>query len=140
MTDTTCGVCIRLPEFETVPDRGREDTLIENLIFDNIIMDKIYDKPIMIYIGQTEETRCEAIRNIYFSRIIERGLEYPLLLGKKDKKISNVYFNDCKFECLSDEEKPNYKRHGAAAGGRRGDLPIFENVENIVLNNTVFTK
>ena len=87
MTDTVCGITITLPDFKPLPDRGREDTLIENLMFDNIVMDGIYGLPIKIYIGQTDDTRCEAIRNIYFSNIFSKGLESLYLCGRKDNKI-----------------------------------------------------
>lgn len=140
MTDTTIGISITLPDFQEFPDRGREDTLIENLLFDNIVMDRIYGRPIKIYIGQTDDTRCEAIRNIYFSRVVASGLEFPYLCGRKDNKIRNIYFNDCRFECLSDEELPNFRQHGAADWDRGHGAPMFENVENIVFNNTNFSK
>lgn len=140
MTDTVIGISIALPDFLDFPDRGREDTLIENLLFDNIVMDRIYGRPIKIYIGQTDDTRCEAIRNIYFSKIIASGLEFPYLCGKKDNKIRNIYFNDCRFQCLSDEELPNYRQHGAADWDRSHGVPIFDNIENIVFNHTNFSK
>lgn len=140
MTDTVIGISIVLPDFSKVPDRGREDTLIENLLFNNIVMDKIYGRPIKIYIGQTDGTRCEAIRNIYFSKVVASGLEFPYLCGRKDNKIRNIYFNDCRFECLSDEELPNFRQHGAADWDRSPGVPIFDNIENIVFNNTNFSK
>lgn len=140
MTDTVIGISIVLPDFSKVPDRGREDTLIENLLFNNIVMDKIYGRPIKIYIGQTYGTRCEAIRNIYFSKVVASGLEFPYLCGRKDNKIRNIYFNDCRFECLSDEELPNFRQHGAADWDRSHGVPIFDNIENIVFNNTNFSK
>lgn len=140
MTDTVIGISIALPDFLDFPDRGREDTLIENLLFDNIVMDRIYGRPIKIYIGQTDDTRCEAIRNIYFSKIIASGLEFPYLCGKKDNKIRNIYFNDCRFQCLSDEELPNFRQHGAADWDRSHGVPIFDNIENIVFNHTNFSK
>ena len=140
MTDTVIGISIVLPDFSKVPDRGREDTLIENLLFNNIVMDKIYGRPIKIYIGQTDGTRCEAIRNIYFSKVVASGLEFPYLCGRKDNKIRNIYFNDCRFECLSDEELPNFRQHGAADWDRSHGVPIFDNIENIVFNNTNFSK
>lgn len=140
MTDTVIGISIVLPDFSKVPDRGREDTLIENLLFNNIVMDKIYGRPIKIYIGQTDGTRCEAIRNIYFSKVVASGLEFPYLCGRKDNKIRNIYFNDCRFECLSDEELPNFRQHGAADWDRSHGVPIFDNIDNIVFNNTNFSK
>lgn len=140
MTDTDVGISILLPDYQPVPDRGREDTLIENLLFDNIVMDRIYGRPVKIYIGQNDETRCEAIRNLYFSKIVSRGLEFPYLCGRKDKKLKNLYFKDCRFECLPEEALPNSKQHGASAWSRKHGAPLFEHVENIVFDQTVFSK
>ena len=55
-------------------------------------------------------------------------------------KIKNIYFNNCRFECVSDQELPNFRQHGAADWDRKKETPIFKNVENIVLNNTVFSE
>lgn len=62
-----------------------------------------------------------------------------VLLGSPNK-IRNIYFNDCRFECLSDEELPNFKQHGAASWDRSHGVPMFENVDNISFNNTNFSK
>ena len=51
MTDTSVGIDITLPHFIFDPERlytadmGREETLIENLSFNNIIMDNVYAEP-----------------------------------------------------------------------------------------------
>ncbi len=139
MTDTTVGIHIFLPEAKwcTTGDYGRELTLIENLSFNNIIMDGIYARPVSVIILQSDE-RCKAIRNLYFSNIKSRGLEFPLLLGKKDCKLQNIYFTDCVFEKVSDSELPDYERHGAAESGRRKNDQMVKYAENVVFNNTSF--
>jgi polygalacturonase len=138
MTDTSVGISILLPNFDpSLPDHGRENTLIENLIFSNIIMDKIYARPIKIAIGQ-EDGRCEAIRNVYFNNIRSFGLEFPHLLGKKDCPLETIVFTDCSFEKVSDEMLPNYKQHGAADWDREKECPMITNAENVIFNNTTF--
>ncbi len=140
MTDTSVGIHILLPEVKWCPtgDYGREKTLIENLSFNNIIMDGIYARPIGITILQSDD-RCEAIRNLYFNGIKSRGLEFPLLLGKKDCPLQNIYFNDCSFEKISDDELPHkYEQHGPAVSGRRKDDQMIKYAQNVVFNNTVF--
>jgi polygalacturonase len=138
MTDTTVGIAIALPNFDPeLPDHGRENTLIENLIFNNIVMDKIYARPVKIVIGQ-QDGRCEAIRNIYFNGLKARGLEFPHLLGKKDCKLKNIMFTDCVFEKVSDEVLPNYQKHGASDWDREASCQMITNAENVVFNNTVF--
>ncbi len=137
MTDTNVGVAIVLPDFNpNLPDHGREDTLVENLIFSNIVMDGIYARPVKIAIGQ--KASCKAIRNIYFNSIKSRGLEFPHLLGKKDCKLKNIVFTDCSFEKVSDEELPNYEQHGPADWDRCIADQMITNTENVVFNNTTF--
>ncbi|MBE6780656.1 MAG: hypothetical protein E7545_06740 [Ruminococcaceae bacterium] len=153
MTDTNVGIAIKLPfagdiEYEPgncpedlplhLVDRGREDTLIENLSFDNIVMDDIYATPIAIDIADSRATRCKAIRNIHFSNIHSRGLEFPYFKGRKQNIIKNITLSNCTFEKVSDEELPNYKEHGAS-WGRPINNKIFTMVENVVLNGTSFT-
>jgi len=142
MTDTTIGISIFLPvqvDRSLHSDQGREDTLIENLLFSNIVMDGIYGRPIKVYIGQTPETRCHEIRNLYFQNIRARGLEFPYLKGRSDCKLRNIYFTDCTFQKVSDEELPNYQKHGAASWDRSPEQPMMTDVENIMFSNTTFS-
>ncbi len=67
ITDSTCGIDFRLPATPKAhrgSDEGDEATLIENLNFSNITIDRNYYEPIIIHIE--ERNLCEAIRNIYF--------------------------------------------------------------------------
>lgn len=139
MTDTSTGIHILLPDKKWCPtgDYGREKTLIENLSFDNIVMDGICGRPICVTIDQSNEF-CEAIKDIKFSNITSRGSDYPIFVGTKDCKIKNIYFNNCSFKKVDDEELPNYLQHGAATSSRKMGAELFLNVENIVMNNTVF--
>ncbi len=137
MTDTSTGIHILLPDKKWchTGDYGREKTLIENLSFDNIVMDGICGRPICVTIGNDF---CEAIRNLRFSNIISRGSDYPLFVGTKDCKIKNIYLNNCSFKKVDDDELPNYLQHGAATTSRELGAELFLNVENIVMNNTVY--
>lgn len=153
MTDTNVGVAIKLPfsgdkEYEPgncppelplhIVDRGREETLIESLSFNNIVMDEIYATPIAVEIADCKATKCNAIKNLYFSDIHARGLEFPYFKGRKQNVIKNITLSNCTFEKVSDEEFPNYKEHGAV-WGRPINNTIFTHIENIVLNSTTFT-
>lgn len=141
MTDTNVGIGIRLPgraPEEKWADEGREATLIENISFDNIVMDDIYCTPIKCSIADSSTVRCEAIRNIHFSSIYARGLEFPCFLGRKKNRIKNVTLADCRFEKVSEDTMKDYKEHGAY-WGRPVNNPIFSYVDNIILNSTTFT-
>ncbi len=93
MTDTSVGISILLPGRgeKRIPDEGREDTLIEQLLFQNIVMDGMYSAPIFIKVENNIHTRCEAIRNLRFSNVRARGLELPYITGRKDCLLKNIF-------------------------------------------------
>ncbi len=141
MTDTNVGIGIRLPGHTTDdkwPDEGREATLIENLSFDNIIMDEIYCTPINCIIDPSPVVMCDAIRRIHFNHIHARGLEFPRLYGREKTYISDVTFNNCSFTKVEESKLKDYKLHGAY-WGRPQNNKIFSYTQNIVLNGTSFT-
>ena len=139
MTDTTTGISIALPGHNpAMADQGRENTLIENLKFQNIVMDRIYARPVMFLIEDHNRT-CEGIRNISFTDIYASGLEFPMLKGRKDCCLKDITFTNCKFVKESDETLPNYQQHGASAWGRRAGRQMVEYAENVVFQNTSFT-
>lgn len=141
MSDTNVGIGIVLPLFdETLADRGREETLVENLSFNNIIMDGMYANPIVIEISETEGTKCKYINDIYFSNIHAKGLEFPYLRGRTNKKIKNVVFSNCTFEKCGDEVYPNYEHHGYAYMQRLKNAELTRNCENVVFHNTIFSE
>lgn len=141
MTDTNVGIGIRLPGHspeDVWTDEGREATLIENLSFDNIIMDEIYCTPVNCVIDSSPMVMCNAIRRISFSNIHASGIEFPRFSGRSDNRISDITFNNCSFVKVAENTLKDYKLHGAY-WGRPQNNKIFSNVENILLNNTVFT-
>jgi len=141
MTDTNVGIGIRLPGHaadEKWPDEGREATLIENLSFDNIIMDEIYCTPINCVIDSSPVVMCDAVRRIHFSNIHARGLEFPRLYGRADNHISDITFNNCSFTKVEESKLKDYKHHGAY-WGRPQNNKIFSYTKNIVMNGTSFT-
>lgn len=141
MTDTNVGIGIRLPGHtvdEKWPDEGREASLIENLSFDNIIMDEIYCTPINCVIDSSPVVMCDAVRRIHFSNIHARGLEFPRLYGRADNHISDITFNNCSFTKVEESKLKDYKHHGAY-WGRPQNNKIFSYTKNIVMNGTSFT-
>ena len=140
MTDTVTGIGITLPRFNTEnPDHGREESVIEHLNFNNIVMDDIYAHPIRIMLSPSEHSRCKAVQNLFFSQIRARGLEFPFICGNEDYVIKNIYFNDCSFEKVEESVLPDYQKHGPAACERVINAPIVTMAENVVFNQTTFT-
>ena len=146
MTDTTTGIDIHLPYFALDPnnfataDQGREATLIENLSFSNIVMDKQCGKPIKILIDQNPALPCTAIRNLHFSNIHSKGPSMPLMMGREDCPLENIWFSDCSFTATDGTEIPNRFHHGAVYDCPDGRFPLtIRYLNGLKLNNTEFS-
>ncbi len=149
MTDCAVGISILIPgRGDTrISDEGRESTLIENMIFSNIIMDRGYSSPVYIHMHDNPHNPCTAIRNLYFSGIHATTYERLHIIGKPDLPVQNVRFSDCSFTQLDPATLDTSHCHGAKAlwgGSVPGDCHITSphmlmHTENIVFNNTSFS-
>lgn len=148
MTDCSTGINLSLPYLKpdiTSPnssDQGREATLVENMSFSNVIMDKQCASPIVLAIVDNEEVRCDGIRNFYFNNVHTRGPSLPKLVGRPSLHLENIWFTDCSFECTDGSEIPNRKTHGAAVhgGDTDGINPLkIRFVDGLKLNNTTIS-
>ena len=111
VTDSRLGISIYLPfrirKNENIrifnekkpisTDIGREETHIENILFDTIIMSGIYSKPIMIEIDPNDEVLCKCIDNIRFSNVHATALQYPHFKGRPSTPLGDIYFYNCSF-------------------------------------------
>lgn len=151
MIDSSIGINILVPNnHRTEPhptsptsaggsDVGREATLVENISFNNIIMDKQCSYPVFIKVE--EEIPAQAVRNIYFSGLHSRGPEFPYIEGRDTCPIENVYFSDCSFIITDGSEFDNRTEHGCTE--LKDHTPYhpmtMKYVKNISFNNTTFT-
>jgi len=85
------------PRVPVSTDIGREETLIENLLFKDIKMNRIYKYPVFICIDDNEETLCRDIRDIRFERLSALALNYPYFKGREKKHLGNITLLDCDF-------------------------------------------
>lgn len=142
MTDCTAGISVSLPGRgeERLADEGREDTLVENLSFNNIIMDRQYSCPIFIRIADNKATRCESVKNIYFNNIHSKGHQMPCIEGRKDTFVENIYFSNCSFESVPVAQGDTVLKHGACIY-RDGNQYFMQMkyTKNISFNNTTFS-
>lgn len=115
MYDCSNGISCFLPDKEDVVqtnDFGREATLVENIVFDNIRMDKIYGCPIYVKVGDSPETRFEAFRNVTFSNINCHALEKPFYNARSGYG-RDVRYENCHFAIdLPGDYPENPRRHG----------------------------
>ena len=145
MTDTSIGVDITLPHFIFDPeklwtaDMGREATLIENLSFNNIIMDNVYGEPVKIKITEHEETKVEAIRNLFFTDIHARGPRGIQLTGRAENHLDNIRFSGCTFEVTDYTAFGNREYHGAQGVEQsHGGYPKIAYCDRVIFDNVEF--
>ena len=140
MTDTTVGISVYLPGRgeKRWADEGREHTLIENLLFNNIVMDRGYSFPVYIYIADCGETWCECIRNLHFSSLHSRGFELPVIKGRENCKIENITFSNCTFEKESFEKNDDKAHHGAIMYDKYEYRSVMVKNADVIFNNTRF--
>lgn len=145
MTDTSVGISIFLPHFLFDPekmwtaDMGREATLIENISFQNIVMDNVYGEPIRIQIDPQEETLVEAVRNLYFSGIHAKGPRGIKLEGRKENLLDNICFSDCTFEITDYSAFKSKEYHGGQGiNHSHGGYPRLLFCDRVKFNNVEF--
>lgn len=141
MTDCTTGVSISLPineSSERWPDQGVEATKIENLNFNNIVMQKGYDSLILINVGNHENTHCAGIKGLYFNNIHATGFRMPHIVGRNDVILQDIIFSNCTFEQLSFEDVNDGKNHGSLFHHDIIPHPLTIKHANVAFNNTTF--
>lgn len=150
MTDTTVGIGITLPYIEPVnhpsearntapSDIGREATLIENISFSNIIMDRVSSKPIKVRIHDDPFVQVQGIRNIYFHNVHTRGPEMPVIKGREDCRLSRIHFSDCTFDLTDGTEIRDRAFHGGDSYRDTEHRPmLIRYVDDLHFNNTQF--
>ena len=135
--DSVCGIGLLLPEWKPrseLSDQGREATLVENLRFANIVMDRMCARPVYVHIDPSTNTLVKSVRNLYFDGIVSRGLMLPTVSAPRKGIVSNVLFRNCRFE-LDPAGKAAYRNGGDlgfAFCQRFEDDVNGQNVENLV--------
>lgn len=145
MTDTSVGISIFIPEGKRpeISDVGREETVIERLTFDNIVMDGVCSEPIKIHLLENEHAKVKRVSNLYFSNIHAKGPHFCTLVGRENCHVENVHFNDCDFEITDCSQFPNYNenayKHGATSFFPKYEPMHIRHVKGIKFHNVEFT-
>lgn len=143
MTDTSAGIAIQLPHLTnksaSTSDQGRESTLIENLSFNNIIMDAVFGSPVRITIAEDAGTTVDAVRNIYFSSLHTRGPRGIRIMGRKQNHVDNIRFSNCTFEITDYSAFNGRTNHGPENISKsHGGYPKLEFCDRVVFDNVEF--
>ena len=139
ITDTTVGVDIVLPDTpkdHRGSDQGIEDTLIENLSFSNIVMDRIFYEPVRILIG--DGCRCAGVRDLFFTGVRARAVHMPSVIGRRDCPVKNLSFDLCRFTSIPRSAIPD-EAAGPHCDRPYSLSPYFKHVEGLTMNGTTFT-
>ena len=123
VTDSRVGMVIELPDHSSPTDFGENPTRVENIHFSNIVFDRIEESPLKVIVYP--DNLYGKIKNIRFSNITSTSGDYPLVKGRADAVLEEIYFDNCKF--MVDRKK----------GGEK-PLSFFEYVKGLHLNNTTF--
>jgi len=138
--DSATGIGIVLPPPTWGPsDVGCEATRIEDVVFENVTMDRIYAHPLLCYIYDEGGTDVAAVRNLMFRNVACRALEFPFVLGRDDARFTGFRFICCRFEKVPESAfpEPRWDRQGAAAWDRHPE-GSFEHAKGFVFENTTF--
>ena len=73
-------------------DYGVEKTLIENIVFNGIVMDRIHTFPITVVVAEPSDESCEAVRNVTFANVTARSYGLPEFVGTRDCPLENFTF------------------------------------------------
>ena len=112
--DSVCGIGFLFPHGgprETFPDQGREATIVEDLSFSDIEMERICARPVYVEITPDETTRVERIRNIRFTNVSSLGLMLPVISAPRPGIVGDIFFKGCRFE-LDPAGKSAYRNGG----------------------------
>ena len=94
ITDSRMGICMYLPANPAkarMSDQGHEATLIENVSFSNITVDRNYGVPVRVEIDP--HNLCRGIRHVYFSGVRARSVGMPVVKGREDCPLDHISFD-----------------------------------------------
>ena len=100
MRDTCDGIRIVMPHMPNHPDYGREATLVERIVFEDIDMEGLHAYPIDAWIDPDPETRVAAVRDVSFRRVRAESNMFPRFVGRADAPFENFLFEDCSFRLI----------------------------------------
>lgn len=123
-------------------DEYRQNACTENILFSNIVMNKIKCQPIRMYC-ESEESGMGKIRNIKFSDINSVSEKFPVFIGSKKNKYENIDLNNCTFTIKNLDELTDSFCPPADEDievGAKSDEIKIDNILGLRLNNVVFNK
>ena len=126
IVDSSCGLSVSFPPAGgwNAYDFGREATRIENILFEDIEMDGIYGRPVLVRFSSDDPANpmFDDIRGMVFRNVRCRGLEPPLIRGRPGNFLDGISFENCRFDIVGEDQLPDYRHHGCAFHQRKHGL------------------
>lgn len=123
-------------------EQYRKNACTENIIFSNIVMDKIKCQPIRMFC-ESEESGMGKIRNIKFSDISSVSEKFPIFTANKTNKYENIELNNCRFTVKPLEELTEdfcvMSDYDIEVDAKSNELKI-DNILRLHFNNVIFDK
>lgn len=118
----------------------QKNACTENILFSNIIMDKIKCQPIRMFC-ESEESGMGKIKNIKFSEINSVSEQFPIFIGSKSNLYENIELNNCTFT-IKPLVELTYNfcppiNEDTEVHAKNDELKI-SNIINLRLNNVIF--
>lgn len=123
VTDSRVGVVIELPDHSSPTDFGENPTRVENIHISNVVFDRVSESPLKVIVYP--DNLYGMIKNIRFSNITSVSGDVPLIIGRQDALLEEIYFDNCKFVV----SRPD---------GAQLPVSFFNYVKGLHLNNTTF--
>ena len=115
MRDCSYGIEMFLPPKPRNPDFGREASVVERILFEDVAMDGVRSYPLEAYVDPGEETRVEAVRDVVFRRVRATSRLLPRAWGREGTPLENFLFEDCDFRLLPPAAVADWRRHGTSS-------------------------
>ncbi len=125
ITDSWQGISIEFPKKTSEPfaDQGEDATEVKNLLFSNILMDRIQKRPLQILVYRYNNVHF--IKDVRFNQIIAECGEYPVFRGREGARVENIELNDCKFIVDGELNEKKYM--------------TMKHIKGLKLNNVTFS-
>jgi len=109
ITDTAGGITMELPDHTNPTDFSDSHTVIENIQVTNVVLDRIRSAPLTIKVHP--DNLMGRIGNIRFSNITSSSGDYPVIAGREDAVLDEIYFNNCKFTVKGEQKTAHFFSH-----------------------------
>ena len=106
MRDSQIGIRVELPKWREIPDRGREPSVVEDITFSAVAMNRV-EKPLTFTVADDPATLCAGVRDVRFFGVTARGGNRVEFRGRPANPLKDFVFRGCSIEVVREPEFAN---------------------------------